>query len=79
MNAFSIGSRKYVVSKGEVCRSALIDLTVPRSTDEMLKIHHCNCWGCRHYSGTVAGGCGGYARMQIKTFKQSTTKQKGEK
>jgi len=79
MNAFSISSRKYAVSKGEVCRSALIDLTVPRSTDEMLEIHHSNCWECRHYSGTVAGGCGGYARMRIKTFKQSTTKQKGEK
>ena len=76
MNAFSIGSRKYVVSKGEICKSRVIELTVPRSTDEILEIHYSNCWECRHYSDTVAGGCGGYARMRIK---QSTTKQKGEK
>lgn len=77
MNAFSIYSRKYVVSKGEVCRSALIDLTAPRSLDEVLNLHNKKCWCCRHYSGT--GGCGGYARMGIKPFKPATTKEKGEK
>jgi hypothetical protein len=78
MNAFSIDSRKYVTSKGEVCRSAKIDLKVARSTDEMLEIHHSKCWKCNHYSGTVEGGCGGYARMRIKTFKKPAT-TKGEK
>jgi hypothetical protein len=79
MNAFSIDSRKYVTSKGEVCRSAKIDLKVARSTDEILEIHHSKCWMCKHYcSGKVAGGCGGYARMRLKTFKKPAT-TKGEK
>lgn len=71
-NAFSIGSRKYVPLKGEVCKSAKIDLKVARFIDEILNLHNKKCWKCKHYCLVrckVAGGCGGYARMRIKTFK----------
>jgi hypothetical protein len=79
MNAFSIGSRKYVASKGEVCRSAKIDLKVARSLDEILNLHNKKCWYCPHYSGMGAVFCGGYARMGIKTFKKPATTTKGKR